>query len=57
MLWDFNIQCDHIIEARRPDIVVVGKEDKVRKIINNYWTRYIVICLWRADQLFAKAVG
>ena len=39
MLWDFNIHCDHIIEPRRPDIVVVGKEDRVRKIINNYWTR------------------
>ena len=28
ILWDFTIQCDHIIEARRPDIVVV---DKVKK--------------------------
>ena len=28
ILWDFNIQCDHMIEARRPDIVVV---DKVKK--------------------------
>ena len=27
ILWDFNIQCDHIIEARRPDIVV----DEVKK--------------------------
>ena len=23
ILWDITIQCDHIIEARRPDIVVV----------------------------------
>ena len=22
ILWDMTIQCDHIIEARRPDIVV-----------------------------------
>ena len=29
VLWDFNIQCDHVIEARRPDIMVVGKEDRV----------------------------
>ena len=28
ILWDFTIQCDHMIEARRPDIVVV---DKVKK--------------------------
>ena len=34
MLWDFNIQCDHIIEARRPVIVFVGKDDKVLKIID-----------------------
>ena len=27
-IWDFIIQCDHMIEARRPDIVVV---DKVKK--------------------------
>ena len=34
MLWDFNIQCDHIIEARRPDILIVEKEEKVCKIID-----------------------
>ena len=34
VLWDFNIQCDHIIEARRPDIVIVDKEKKVCKIID-----------------------
>ena len=26
ILWDMNIQCDHVIEARRPDIVVVDRE-------------------------------
>ena len=26
ILWDFNIQTDHVIEARRPDLVVVDKE-------------------------------
>ena len=34
VLWDFNIPCDHIIEARRPDIVIVEKEEKVCKIID-----------------------
>ena len=29
---DFNIQCDNIIEARRPDIVIVEKEEKVCKV-------------------------
>ena len=26
ILWDMNIQCDYVIEARRPDIVVVDRE-------------------------------
>ena len=34
VLWDFNIQCNHIIEARRPEIVIVEKEEKVCKIID-----------------------
>ena len=25
LLWDVNIQCDHVIEAKRPDIVIVKK--------------------------------
>ena len=28
VLWDFMIQCDHHIECRKPDIVVVEKEEK-----------------------------
>ena len=27
LLWDVNIQCDNVIEARRPDIVVVDKKE------------------------------
>ena len=34
VLWNFNTQCDHIIEARIPDIVVVRKEDRFCKIID-----------------------
>ena len=26
ILWDMNIQCDHVIAARRPDIVVADRE-------------------------------
>ena len=33
LLWDVNIQCDHIIEARRPDIVVVNKQGRKCAII------------------------
>ena len=34
ILWDFTIQCDHMIEARRPDIVVVDKVKKETMIID-----------------------
>ena len=33
ILWDFTILCDHMIEARRPDIVVVDKVKKDTMII------------------------
>ena len=28
ILWDFSIQTDHVIEHRRPDLVVLDKEKK-----------------------------
>ena len=34
ILWDFSIQTDHVIEARRPDLVVVDKKDRSCKIID-----------------------
>ena len=30
ILWDFNIQTDHVIEHRQPDVVVLGKHEKMR---------------------------
>ena len=26
ILWDMTIKCDHVVKARRPNIVVVEKE-------------------------------
>ena len=34
ILWDLTIQCDYVIEARRPDIVVVDKVKKETMIID-----------------------
>ena len=34
LLWDVNIQCDNVIEARRPDIVVVDKKEHKGIIID-----------------------
>ena len=34
ILWDFSVQTDHVIEARRPDLVVVDKKRGTCKIID-----------------------
>ena len=31
-MWDFSIQTDHVIEARRPDLVAVDKERSCKMI-------------------------
>ena len=33
ILWDFTVQCDRKIEARRPDIVFIDKNEKEVVII------------------------
>ena len=32
--WDFMIQCDRLIEARKPDVVLIDKRTKEIKIID-----------------------
>ena len=32
ILWDFSVQADHVIEARRPDLVLVDKKERSWKI-------------------------
>ena len=34
VLWDFNILCDRMVEARRPDIIFVDKKAREAKIID-----------------------
>ena len=34
LLWDFNIRTDRVIEARRPDIVLIDKKNKETMIID-----------------------
>ena len=34
LLWDMNTQCDNVIEARRPDLVLVDKKKKACVIID-----------------------
>ena len=28
ILWDFNIRMDHLIPARRPDIIIINKKKR-----------------------------
>ena len=30
LLWDFNIQTDHLIPARRPDLIIITKKDHLQ---------------------------
>ena len=34
VLWDFSIQTDHVMEAQRPDLVVVDEKERSCKIID-----------------------
>ena len=33
ILWDFSIQTDHGVEARRPDLVVIDKKERSCQIV------------------------
>ena len=35
LMWDFSIQTDHVIEARRPHLVVVDKKERSCKTIDS----------------------
>ena len=39
LLWDFDIHTDHLISARRPDLIIINKKKKRKKKENlqNYW--------------------
>ena len=29
LIWDFNIQTDHLIPARRPDLIIINKKKRI----------------------------
>ena len=31
LLWDFDIQTDHLLSARRPDLIIINKKNKKTK--------------------------
>ena len=34
LLWDFNIQTDHLIPTRRPDLIIINKRKRICKIVD-----------------------
>ena len=34
LLWDFNIQTDYLIPARRPDLTIINKNRRICKIVD-----------------------
>ena len=34
LLWDFDIHTDHIISARRPDLIIINKKKRTCKIVD-----------------------
>ena len=34
ILWDFEIQTDHLISARRPDLMIVKKKKRTCRIVD-----------------------
>ena len=34
LLWDFDIHTDHLISARRPDLIIINKKKRTCKIVD-----------------------
>ena len=34
LLWDFNIQTDHLIPVRRPELIIINKKKRTCKIVD-----------------------
>ena len=34
LLWDFDIQTNHLISARRPDLIIINQKKRICKILD-----------------------
>ena len=34
LIWDFDIHTDHLISARRPDLIIINKKKRTCKIVD-----------------------
>ena len=41
LLWDFDIQTDHLISARRPDLIIINKKKRIVDfaVPTDYWIK------------------
>ena len=39
LLWDFNIQTDHLIPARRPDLIIINNKKRESAKLSNLLSR------------------
>ena len=35
LLWDFDVQTDHLISARRPDLIIINNNNKKKENLQN----------------------
>ena len=47
LLWDFDIQTDHLIPARRPDLIVINKKENLQNCQLCWYSK--VDNLWRSS--------
>ena len=36
LIWDFDLQTDHLISARRPDLIIINKKKKKKENLQNF---------------------
>ena len=50
LLWDFDIQTDHLISPRRPDLIIINKKKREFNIIAHHQYIYIYIYIYISFQ-------
>ena len=51
LLWDYNIQTDHQISARRPDLVVINKQEQTCQVIDIPVPEYTAVKAKKEEKL------
>ena len=51
LLWDYSIQTDHQISARRPDLVVINKQEQTCQVIDIPVPEYTAVKAKKEEKL------